>query len=405
MSVENCPPPAPKTAAAASSASHGAGKAKGRAAQGEAGGFSELLNLLDAAAQAAVPGADLVADALQTPMQGDAKLKGQGKGQSKDDAASVDASLLLAQSLQVPLAVESVQVTPDAGGAQHPVLEVPTLNPVVQRAQARGVDGPALAEAVRAPVAELAKGPAPQRALRPGTPDTTAALQAAAASANPTASNLPALTPALAPRAPEPPRPEPVAAEAPALVVAGLGETSVRRAEHAHDASASGRSSGDDGAWGPQALVSAGRSDDPTAMTDLGVGMPPEVAVAEQVNYWIQRDVQKAEITLDSLGGSPVQVNISLQGNEALVEFRTDLPQAQQVLEGSMTHLRELLGNEGLVLSGMSVGSSGADNAASQQQRDRQERRQATVAVPQAAAVDAPVRPTRAAAGALDLFV
>ncbi len=71
-----------------------------------------------------------------------------------------------------------------------------------------------------------------------------------------------------------------------------------------------------------------------------------------------------------------------------------------------MTHLRELLGNEGLVLSGMSVGSSGADNAGTQERRERQDRRQATVAVPQAAAVDAPAaRPSRTTAGAVDLFV
>ncbi len=413
MSVENCPPPAPKTASATASASHGAGKAKGRAHQGESGGFSELLSMLDTAAQAIVPGADLAADALDAAKQSKGKGKGQGKaeGKAEGEAAPVDANLLLAQSLQVAAAEPAPVVTADSL-VPHPAAEgVAAVNPALLRAQTRGVDGQAVAEAVRAPVAEQAKGPAAQRSARLGTPDSTAALQAAAASAA-SASATPVVAvqaqpnPGLALRAIEPARQETVAEQAPSLVVAGLGEAGVRRAEHVHVGLATGRQTGDEGAWGHQALISAGRSDDPTAMTDLGVNMPPEMAVAEQVNYWIQRDVQNAELKLDSLGGSPVQVNISLQGNEAQVEFRTDLPQAQQVLESSMTHLRELLGNEGLVLSGMSVGSSGADNAGTQERRERQDRRQATVAVPQAAAVDAPAaRPSRTTAGAVDLFV
>ena len=58
-------------------------------------------------------------------------------------------------------------------------------------------------------------------------------------------------------------------------------------------------------------------------------------------------------------GREPVDVSISMKGNEAQVEFRTDQPEVRQVLEGALGHLKTLLKDEGLSLAGVFVGSSG----------------------------------------------
>ena len=80
--------------------------------------------------------------------------------------------------------------------------------------------------------------------------------------------------------------------------------------------------------------------------------------VAQKVHYWITRGVQNAELQLDAFGGSAVDVSISLQGKEALVEFRSDLPEARRVLQDAMPQLRDMLHQEGLQLAGGFVGTS-----------------------------------------------
>ena len=81
--------------------------------------------------------------------------------------------------------------------------------------------------------------------------------------------------------------------------------------------------------------------------------------MAEQVSYWISGKVQNAELRLDVFGREPVDVSISMKGNEAQVEFRTDQPEVRQVLEGALGQLKTLLKDEGLSLAGVFVGSSG----------------------------------------------
>ena len=60
---------------------------------------------------------------------------------------------------------------------------------------------------------------------------------------------------------------------------------------------------------------------------------PLEAYIAEQVTYWISQDVQSAELTLDGMGASPVEVSISMQGNEAHITFRSDDAATREVLE------------------------------------------------------------------------
>lgn len=85
--------------------------------------------------------------------------------------------------------------------------------------------------------------------------------------------------------------------------------------------------------------------------------------VADQVAYWVNQKTQNAELTLDR-DGQPVEVSVSLSGNEAHVSFRSDQPQTRALLDQSMAQLGELLRSEGLVLSGMSVGTSSTEGRA-----------------------------------------
>jgi hypothetical protein len=154
---------------------------------------------------------------------------------------------------------------------------------------------------------------------------------------------------------------------------------------------------GTGGAVGGSAVYSAAPVADASALTSA--------YVAEQVSYWISNDVQSAEMKLQGLGDSPVEVRISMVGNEAHVAFRTDEPQARDALENASAHLKEMLQRDGVVLSGVSVGTSGSGGAGGQEQPPRQGRQKAAVMV------EEPTRGETRAWGkaqtgrALDLFV
>jgi flagellar hook-length control protein FliK len=188
-------------------------------------------------------------------------------------------------------------------------------------------------------------------------------------------------------------------------VAAGTGESGLKQAERVKERLALKQIGGSEGgAWGHQALVQAGRIEPPSAPAGASV-LSPEMMVAEQVNYWISRDVQSAELKLDGLGDSAIKVSISLSGNEARVDFRTDEAQTRQVLEGAVSHLKHLLGSEGLVLSSVSVGTSGSGAADSRQGRPPPQSRQVVVALPEALGVDLAVRPAGLSGRTVDLFV
>lgn len=132
---------------------------------------------------------------------------------------------------------------------------------------------------------------------------------------------------------------------------------------------------------------------------------PLEAYIAEQVTYWISQDVQSAELTLDGMGASPVEVSISMQGNEAQVAFRTDELHARAAIENASEQLKDSLQRQGVVLTGMSVGTSQGGDASGQGRRPRQEGRQAVVTAPAPAPVDTAVRQLVPQGRAVDLFV
>lgn len=143
------------------------------------------------------------------------------------------------------------------------------------------------------------------------------------------------------------------------------------------------------GVAGPEAPFPAGASSD----------------VAHKVHYWITRGAQNAELQLDAFGGGAVDVSIFLRGNEALVEFRSDQPEARKLLQDAMPQLRDLLRSEGLELSGGFVGGS-ADRERQPGRDDPRgsSRRSGTVTIP--GQTDGTVAQPRAAQGhALDIFV
>ncbi len=88
-------------------------------------------------------------------------------------------------------------------------------------------------------------------------------------------------------------------------------------------------------------------------------GASAQDALSEQVTYWLAENLKNAELTVDH-EGQPVKVQVSLDGKEAHVAFRSDQPQTRELLDAHIHELRDLLQKEGLVLSGVSVDAQGA---------------------------------------------
>ena len=128
-------------------------------------------------------------------------------------------------------------------------------------------------------------------------------------------------------------------------------------------------------------------------------------AVAEQVTYWVNQEVQNAELTLDGVGQEPIEVSISLQGNEANVAFRSDQAATREILEGAVSHLKDMLAHHGLALSGVSVGSSGPGAQHSSKDRHLADSRQATVRITSQESTSSTTLTRTRGDRVLDLFV
>ncbi|MFO1193454.1 MAG: flagellar hook-length control protein FliK [Rhodoferax sp.] len=129
--------------------------------------------------------------------------------------------------------------------------------------------------------------------------------------------------------------------------------------------------------------------------------------LAHKVHYWVTRGVQNAELQLEALGGSAVDVSITLQGKEALVEFRTDQGDARRVLQEAMPQLRDMLRSEGLQLAGSFVGTS-AQQGQAERDREPAPRGGGRISMVAAEGVQAPATLVRGGASTtrtLDVFV
>jgi len=92
--------------------------------------------------------------------------------------------------------------------------------------------------------------------------------------------------------------------------------------------------------------------------SDSGMMSDDEHHVAEDLKFWASRNIQNAEFKLEGWEDASVQVRVSLQGSSANVEFLTDHADSRAMLANSQDELKQLLEQQGLMLSGVSVGGS-----------------------------------------------
>jgi flagellar hook-length control protein FliK len=154
----------------------------------------------------------------------------------------------------------------------------------------------------------------------------------------------------------------------------------------------------------PQHFTPTVQFESTSKAVDMSQGVP-ERAVADQVSYWISQGVQNAELTLNGFDSQPVEVRISLSGNEAHVAFRSDQAETREFLTGASGHLKDLLQSEGMVLSGMSVGSSGAENTGERERRAPSDGSQSSARKAREESTVRPVAHARVSGSAVDLFV
>ena len=193
-------------------------------------------------------------------------------------------------------------------------------------------------------------------------------------------------------------------------LAAGVG--SALASSQGTDAPGGGRAGeGQPGAHGGVGVASAaqeaGAVDGAPTFSDANP-MAAEEQVADQVAYWVNQKTQNAEMTLQR-DGPPVEVSVSLSGNEAHVSFRSDQAETRALLDQSMAQLSEMLRAQGLVLSGMSVGTSAQGgsgaNAEGGQPGAREGARQAQVVSKAPAGTSSLVRGAVASDRAVDIFV
>lgn len=190
-----------------------------------------------------------------------------------------------------------------------------------------------------------------------------------------------------------------------ALLSSGLGDEVLRQKDDMEGAlRPKTEGSGVESIWGQQAFHAGTSVDTPQLIADTPM-ISPEKTVADTVSYWVTQGVQNAELTLDGFGGESIGVSISLKGDEARIDFRTDQAEVRQVLEGAVAHLKDLLSSEGLVLSGVSVGGSGQEGAGAQERRNQPGVRQATFVTKDAGVTENTPRVNKPVGRGLDIYV
>lgn len=89
-----------------------------------------------------------------------------------------------------------------------------------------------------------------------------------------------------------------------------------------------------DGAQAPGSFAAGAVGEGAAGVADPSQ-IPMEDQIAEQVAYWVHQKTQNAELTIDR-DGQPVEVSVSLTGNEAHVAFRSDQSQTRDMLDTSV---------------------------------------------------------------------
>jgi flagellar hook-length control protein FliK len=158
-----------------------------------------------------------------------------------------------------------------------------------------------------------------------------------------------------------------------------------------------------------RALGGAANVSGDVRFADVAAGqqLTPDELLAQQVSVWATGKTQAAELKLDGFGDQPIEISIALNGKEAEVAFRSDHALARDLLQSALPELREMLRNEGLVLSGMTVGTSdrGAAEAGGRQGgRESQSGAGSSGGRPEAAPASALPARTARPQGVVDVF-
>lgn len=395
MTSTASPPAKAATGAQGSKASKGASDAA------QSTGASGFMAILDALGDGAPQDATSVLPAVTQAQDPDAKLP---------NGLPFDAAALLQQNPQIALAQAALRAVDGKGTEGDATLAVPDAASKTggSAAQAAGRALALAADGKLAPDAQLA-GDAPTLGLqRAHAHASKAAKEKAGLGANDSA-GLTQATAVVAERV-ELRDSKLLAAieQARASVVARAAEPAVMVSMASADKPTSERMA--QAARGIEPTYAGGVLDVASPEFSLEVAptaVVPETQVAEQVTYWVSQNVQNAELQLEGLGLSPVEVSISVQGNEAQISFRTDEAQARGVLEGAGAQLKDMLQREGVLLTGVSVGTSGSGDPAGSggERRGRSHQRQVSIAATDAPAQPAARRMGQEAGRSVDLFV
>lgn len=139
-----------------------------------------------------------------------------------------------------------------------------------------------------------------------------------------------------------------------------------------------------------------------TAVTDPGF----QEALATQVSVFARGGLSKAELHLNPAELGPVSVQITMQGDQARVDFGADRAQTRQAIEAGWAALAASLQDAGFTLSGGGVSEQAGRQAAEQQaaaQTGRSSRATTTLAADDLPATSIVAARPRAGA-ALDLY-
>lgn len=127
--------------------------------------------------------------------------------------------------------------------------------------------------------------------------------------------------------------------------------------------------------------------------------------LGERIAWMARGEIQSAQININPAQLGPIQISISLQGDQLSAQFVSANQEVRQVLEESLPRLREMLSNSGINLGQTNVG-------AQQQQRESPSRAPSFVPSTREDAIlsedssrnSGPVQPLQRGRGLVDLF-
>ncbi|MDB5917708.1 MAG: hypothetical protein JWR40_1942 [Massilia sp.] len=147
----------------------------------------------------------------------------------------------------------------------------------------------------------------------------------------------------------------------------------------------------------------------PTDRIAARVGTPGwDNQVGQKIIWMVAGKEQTASLTLNPPDMGPMQVVLSVTGDQASVTFTAAQPEVRQALEAAMPKLREMMGESGIALGNASVNAGGQDGR--QAQQGEQPRSQAggrgvANTGPEAAPISlAPARQGTVGSGMVDTF-